>query len=97
MTMDAIEWAGAAPKLLLFLAAGAGVGFAYFLMLKRSATLLVADAPAWTQIALFAGRLLLVVALLGFAAGQGALPLIAAAFGLLVGRQVVISSAASRP
>ena len=78
------------PDLLAHLAAGILLGAVYFLGVWHSARRLADGAPAMPTILLIAGRFVLLGGLLTLASLEGALPLLAAALGVLVARPLVM-------
>lgn len=72
------------------LAAGVVLGIVHFSMLRRTAALAVGGGRTSLLLALTVGRLALLVGGLYGTSRFGALPLLAAAAGVLVGRQVVV-------
>jgi len=82
------------PALGAWALGGAGLGVVYFRVLRHSAGLIVAGeaGPGWTLLMVLF-RLAGMGGVLLIAAIQGALPLLAVAFGVMVGRQVVMRQA----
>ena len=81
----------AAPFVLsACLAAGVVLGLVYFMMLRRAALLVLRGGRTSLLLALTVGRLALMVGGLYWASRFGALPLLAAAAGVLVGRQWMV-------
>jgi hypothetical protein len=94
MAMDARTMIAA-----LWLLAGLAGGVAHFALLRRNTTLFLSSCQASClssasslahAIALQVLRLAAVVALLGFAAWHGALPLLLAALGIMLARHLVL-------
>ena len=79
-----------ALSLILYLAAGFGLGLLYFRGLWWNARLFASGRRMTTAIALGLGRFLLLGGLLALAAVEGALPLLAMALGVLVARPLVM-------
>jgi len=73
-----------------WLALGVLLGGIYFHMLRRSVDLLVDGKSTFKAILFTLGRFALVGAGLALASLQGAVPLLLAAAGLLIGRQLVM-------
>lgn len=73
-----------------WLALGVLLGGIYFHMLRRSVDLLVGDGSALWAVLLTLGRLAIVGTGLALASLQGAMPLLLAALGLLIGRKLVM-------
>jgi hypothetical protein len=81
----------AAPFVLAAcLAAGIMLGLVYFMMLRRAAMLVLGGGRTSLLLALTVGRLALLVSGLYSTSRFGALPLLAAAAGMLVGRQYAV-------
>jgi hypothetical protein len=82
-------------QIAAFAAGGVALGFAYFASLRLVTRLYVeTDADGhgrWRGIALHVARIVVLVAALVGAAKFGALPLLAAAGGILIGRAVVLA------
>jgi len=78
------------PLLVLHLAIGIGVGVLHFRAIRESARQLVEAGNVRRVAALTVGRLAVTGAVLIIAALEGALPLVAAAAGLMIGRQAVL-------
>jgi hypothetical protein len=78
--------------LALWLAGGLALGVGYFLMVRRSADLILSKSRSgpWLGVALVLARLGSLGAVLVLAAMQGAGPLLAASLGLVIGRFVVM-------
>jgi F1F0 ATPase subunit 2 len=75
---------------LLFLGLGAGAGACHFIAIAKGAHLFVSGAmPTW-PIALMLGRWALTIAVLWFAAREGAAMLLAAAAGFMGARHMVL-------
>ncbi len=70
------------------LLAGIGIGIVYFGFVWRHARLLASGGPAGAAIALIASRLVLLGGFLALATIEGALPLLAMALGILIGRPI---------
>ena len=87
--MSALSW-GTALSLAAHLAAGIGLGVAYFSAVWWTTRLFATGGSAWTAIALIAGRLILLGGLLTLASIEGALPLLAMALGVLIARPFVM-------
>jgi F1F0 ATPase subunit 2 len=89
MAMDARTMIAA-----LWLLVGLAAGVAYFALLRRNTMLYVTthrvSSSLAQAIALQLLRLAAIAALLGFAARQGALPLLLAALGIMVARHLVL-------
>ncbi len=79
----------AALQALVALAVGVATGFAYFGILRRNLELYLDGSPA-LAVALQAGRFLIAAAVLFGAVQFGAVPLLACALGLLIGRHLVL-------
>lgn len=73
-----------------WLALGVLLGGIYFQMLRRSVDLLVGGGSALWAVLLTLGRLAIVGTGLALASLQGAMPLLLAALGLLIGRKLVM-------
>lgn len=71
-------------------ALGVGLGLVYFRGLWWNARMLAGGRSAKRVVALMLGRFVLLAAVLALLARAGALPLVAAALGLLAGRQFVL-------
>lgn len=91
--MTMVNIAVALALLVPYLTAGLLIGIIYFLILERSAGLLLEEGGLGLGLVLGGARLTLVIAALILAAWQGALPLIAMALGFPIGRQLVIRRA----
>lgn len=76
-------------RLAAFFAAGLALGAASFLLLRKNASLYV-EGAVWRSAAIHFGRLGAMAALLVLAALQGAGPLLACAFGVVLARIVVV-------
>lgn len=76
---------------IVFASLGVAAGGMHFVLLGRDAERLVRGGAALSSIGWRLGRLALTVALLVWAATNGAAPLLAAACGVLVARHLVIS------
>lgn len=76
--------------LVLYFAAGIGLGLLYFRGLWWNARLFSSGASATTVIALGVARFALLAGFLALASREGAAPLLAIALGLLVGRALVM-------
>ncbi len=79
-----------AASLALHLTIGVALGIAYFSALWWNARLFATGLRAGTAIVLITGRLVLLSGLLALAALQGAVPLLATAFGVLLARSLVL-------
>ena len=77
-------------NLAVHLAAGIALGILYFRSLWWNVSRLTGDGRVVTTIALTAGRFVLLGGLLTLASLEGALPLLALALGLFIGRSVVM-------
>lgn len=84
-----VDWIGLL-RLSTFAAAGGIGGALYFASVWRSAKALAASARLTKLLAPALFRFILMGLLLGLAAWQGALPLLATTAGVLVGRAVVL-------
>ncbi|MBO9099613.1 MULTISPECIES: N-ATPase subunit AtpR [unclassified Rhizobium] len=82
--------------LLAWLAGGIGMGFAYFRMLRENTALLVTGRRLRLAVSLTVGRLALMAGGLILAGRQGALPLLAMALGVWIGRSIVMRRQAGR-
>lgn len=78
-----------AAHLAAWLPLGFLAGVAHFALLRLGAGLIV-EARVGRAMLLMAGRFALTGAVLALAAADGALPLIAASFGLMIGRAAVL-------
>ncbi|MCC1482692.1 hypothetical protein [Roseibaca sp. Y0-43] len=78
--------------LSLCLGAGVAIGLVYFRLVRVSSDLMlgVGRGGLWQGLALSAARLLVLGAVLTFAAFQGAGPLLALSLGWLIGRFAVL-------
>lgn len=98
MEMDAqhmMDWVAQSgwllPGLGVWALGGAGLGVVYFRFLRRSAGLMVSgEAGPGRALLLVLFRVAGLGGVLLIAAMQGALPLLAAALGVMIGRQVVM-------
>jgi F1F0 ATPase subunit 2 len=81
---------GMAVSLAIHLAAGIGLGIAYFSAVWWNARLFALGGRASTTIALTIGRLVVLGGLLALASLEGALPLLAMALGVLIARPLVM-------
>jgi len=80
---------------LPFAALGAVLGLVYFATLRWNTQLYVRGAPLWQGLGLQLLRLAIVVAAMFAFARCGALPLLLALGGLLLGRQLVLRRASA--
>lgn len=76
---------------------GIGLGLIHFRGLWRNAQMLAGGQPAKRMVVLILGRFALLAAVLALVARAGALPLLATALGLLVGRQFVLRRVRGMP
>lgn len=82
------------PELGAWALGGVGLGVAYFRFLRHSAGLMVAgEVGPGRALVLVLFRVAGLGGILLIAAMQGALPLLAAALGVMIGRQVVMRQA----
>ena len=81
--------------LILCLGGGVALGLVYFRLVRVSSDLMLGSGRGglWQGLALSAARLLVLAAVLTFAAFQGAGPLLAVALGWLIGRFAVVRGA----
>lgn len=79
-----------AGPILLFAMLGAGVGALHFAAISRDVDLLADGGSVGAMIGLRLGRLLMTVAVLAISARQGWPALLAATFGFMVARQIVL-------
>ncbi len=93
---DLPEWAMAASLAANF-AAGAGVGLVYFRVLWWQAQLFATRRATLPMILLILGRFAILAGALALASLEGALPLLAAALGVLVARAAVMRSVRRAP
>jgi F1F0 ATPase subunit 2 len=84
-------WA-ALPALAMHLVAGLGLGMLYFRALWWNIRRLTGDGRLVTTIGLMIGRFVLLGGVLALASLEGALPLLATALGVLIGRSIVMRS-----
>lgn len=84
-------------SLLLWLLLGVAGGGAHFALLRWNATLYVAGGSLAQAVATQALRMAATAAMLAFAAWHGALPLLAAAVGVLLARLLVLRVMAVTP
>jgi len=79
-----------AALLLLWLLFGIATGIAHFALLRWNANLYVTDGGLLRALAMQSLRMTTTTALLAFAAWHGALPLLAAAIGIMLARVLVL-------
>ena len=78
-------------KVAAFAAGGIALGVAYFASLRRVAEIYAQGQVRWRGIVLHVARIVVLVGALIGAATFGALPLLAAAGGILIGRIIVMA------
>jgi hypothetical protein len=80
-------------RLLAHLGIGFVAGEIFFRLLRRQAQLLITGGPVLAGLGLLIVRIILLVAVLGLVSREGALPLIATAAGIMLGRIRVLRPA----
>jgi len=78
-------------QIAAFAAGGIALGIAYFASLRRVAEIYAEGHVRWRGIVLHVARIVVLVGALVGAATFGALPLLAAAGGVLIGRVIVMA------